>query len=58
MAKPNSQTWRIITIHAALLAYSAFALFPVLLIILNSFKDRLTIFSAPFALFYQALTPH
>ena len=50
MAKPNSQTWRIITIHAGLLAYSAFALFPVLLIILNSFKDRLTIFSAPFAL--------
>jgi raffinose/stachyose/melibiose transport system permease protein len=33
-----------------LLAYSAFALLPVLLIILNSFKDRLTIFSSPFAL--------
>ena len=36
--------------HAALLAYSALALLPVLLIILNSFKDRMTIFSDPFAL--------
>src|SRR5258708_13746889 len=50
MAKANSQIWRVIATHAALLAYSAFALFPVLLIILNSFKDRLTIFSSPFAL--------
>src|SRR6201982_3047928 len=50
MAKPNGQIWRSIATHAALLAYSAFALLPVLLVILNSFKDRLTIFSSPFAL--------
>jgi raffinose/stachyose/melibiose transport system permease protein len=50
MAKPNSQIWRTIAAHTGLLAYSAFALFPVLLVIVNSFKDRLTIFSAPFAL--------
>lgn len=36
--------------HATLLLYSALALFPVVLIILNSFKDRLTIFMAPFDL--------
>jgi raffinose/stachyose/melibiose transport system permease protein len=35
--------------HAALLAYSAVALWPVLLIVLNSFKDRLSIFSQPYA---------
>src|SRR5260370_8174799 len=50
MAKANSQIWRVIATHAALLAYSAFALFSVYLIILNSFKRRLTIFSSPFAL--------
>jgi raffinose/stachyose/melibiose transport system permease protein len=50
MAKPDSNVWRTCVTHIALLAYSAFALFPVLLIIMNSFKDRLTIFSAPFAL--------
>src|SRR6201981_1606589 len=50
MAKPNGQIWRSIATHAALLAYSAFALLPVLLVIVNSFKDRLTIFSSPFAL--------
>ena len=36
--------------HSVLLLYSALALFPVLLIILNSFKDRLSIFAAPFDL--------
>jgi raffinose/stachyose/melibiose transport system permease protein len=48
MAK--SKLLRIAAIHGALLAYSALALGPVLLVILNSFKDRLTIFSAPYAL--------
>ncbi|MGA8659446.1 MAG: carbohydrate ABC transporter permease [Chthoniobacterales bacterium] len=48
MAK--SKLPRIAAIHGALLAYSALALAPVLLVILNSFKDRLTIFSAPYAL--------
>lgn len=48
MAK--SKLLRVAAIHGALLAYSALALAPVLLVILNSFKDRLTIFSAPYAL--------
>ena len=30
--------------HAALLIYTAFALFPVLLVVLNSFKSRRAIF--------------
>jgi raffinose/stachyose/melibiose transport system permease protein len=46
----QSKFWPTVATHAALLAYSIFALFPVLLIIMNSFKDRLTIFGAPFAL--------
>lgn len=45
----QSKFWPTVATHAALLAYSVLALFPVLLIIINSFKDRLTIFSAPFA---------
>ena len=39
-----------LAIHAALLAYSALALFPVLLVVVNAFKERLAIFSAPYAL--------
>src|ERR1700687_164749 len=50
MEKSLSSTFRSLAAHAALSAYSVLALFPVLLIILNSFKDRLTIFAAPFAL--------
>ena len=54
----ESQTWaemqnirpfKTIGVHLALLLYSALALLPVLLIILNSFKDRLSIFSKPYA---------
>ncbi|HEU4741047.1 MAG TPA: carbohydrate ABC transporter permease [Meiothermus sp.] len=41
---------QVIGIHIALIAYSILALFPVLLVILNAFKDKLTIFSAPYAL--------
>ncbi|UCH26444.1 MAG: carbohydrate ABC transporter permease [Trueperaceae bacterium] len=36
--------------HAALLIYTAFALFPVLLVVLNSFKSRRAIFRSPYAL--------
>lgn len=36
--------------HLILAAYSSLALFPVVLILINSFKDRKYIFSAPFAL--------
>jgi len=41
---------QVIATHIALIAYSALALFPVLLVIVNSFKNKLLIFSAPFAL--------
>ena len=50
MEKSNSKFFQIFATHAALSAYSVLALFPVLLIIVNSFKDRLTIFGAPYAL--------
>jgi raffinose/stachyose/melibiose transport system permease protein len=50
MEKPTSTFFRVLAAHAALLTYSLLALFPVLLIILNSFKDRLTIFATPFTL--------
>ena len=46
----RSKFWPGVATHAVLIAYAVVALFPVLLIILNSFKDRLTIFGAPFAL--------
>ncbi|MGS4944895.1 carbohydrate ABC transporter permease [Meridianimarinicoccus sp. RP-17] len=36
--------------HAALLAYVAIALFPVFVIVINSFKDRRSIFREPLAL--------
>jgi raffinose/stachyose/melibiose transport system permease protein len=42
--------WPAVATHALLVAYAVVALFPVFLIILNSFKDRMTIFGAPFAL--------
>jgi raffinose/stachyose/melibiose transport system permease protein len=50
MEKPIARSLKVLASHVALSAYAVLALFPVLLIILNSFKDRLTIFAAPFAL--------
>jgi raffinose/stachyose/melibiose transport system permease protein len=50
MEKTPSRFFRVFATHAALAGYSVLALFPVLLIVLNSFKDRLTIFATPFAL--------
>jgi raffinose/stachyose/melibiose transport system permease protein len=41
---------QVLSIHGVLLAYTAFALFPVLLVIINSFKSRTAIFGAPYAL--------
>ncbi|MGI8748473.1 MAG: carbohydrate ABC transporter permease [Deinococcus sp.] len=35
--------------HLALLLYTVLALFPTVMVIMNSFKDRLSIFSHPFA---------
>ena len=46
----RSKFWPAVATHAVLIAYAVVALFPVSLIIINSFKDRLTIFGAPFAL--------
>ncbi|MFS8543630.1 MAG: carbohydrate ABC transporter permease [Limnochordales bacterium] len=42
--------WRGALVHGALLAYSALALFPVLLVIINSFKSRRAIFADPYSL--------
>jgi raffinose/stachyose/melibiose transport system permease protein len=50
MAKFSPRAFRVGATHFALIAYSSLALFPVLLIILNSFKGRLAIFSAPYSL--------
>ena len=46
----RSKFWPAVATHAVLITYAVVALFPVFLIIINSFKDRLTIFGAPFAL--------
>lgn len=45
--KPRSQT---VLTHAALIIYSFIAVAPVLLIVMNSFKQELSIFDSPFAL--------
>ena len=52
MAKSSSK-FQLFSIHTALAAYSLLALLPVLLVILNSFKDRLTIFATPFAFLFM-----
>lgn len=36
--------------HLALIAYTCLALFPVLLVVMNSFKDRRAIFGSPYAI--------
>jgi raffinose/stachyose/melibiose transport system permease protein len=36
-------------VHAVLLAYTGLALFPILLVVMNSFKERKAIFGAPLA---------
>jgi len=47
LAHPG-QTLQIILAHAVLLAYTALALFPVVLVVMNSFKSRKAIFSDTF----------
>jgi raffinose/stachyose/melibiose transport system permease protein len=37
-------------VHAVLIAYAAIALFPIVLVVLNSFKERRAIFRTPYAL--------
>lgn len=50
----NTRVWsqriQVIAIHAVLVAYTLFAIFPVLLVVVNSFKARNAIFRTPYAL--------
>jgi raffinose/stachyose/melibiose transport system permease protein len=46
----NGWNGRTIAAHAALIAYTAVALLPVLFIVMNSFKSRRAIFATPLAL--------
>jgi raffinose/stachyose/melibiose transport system permease protein len=49
MSQARSSPVRAIAAHAILIIYTVIALFPVLVIIINSFKSRAAIFSAPLA---------
>lgn len=44
------QSAKVIAAHAILLTYTVIAMFPVLLVIINSFKSRRAIFRTPYAL--------
>ncbi|MBA3874288.1 MAG: carbohydrate ABC transporter permease [Anaerolineae bacterium] len=44
------QTLQIVAAHAILLLYTFIALFPIYLVVINSFKDRKFIFKTPYAL--------
>ena len=48
--KARSSTGRTIAAHAVLLTYTLIALFPVFVVIINSFKSRKAIFADPLAL--------
>lgn len=48
--RPWSRLWQLAAAHFALLAYTAIALFPVVLVVINSFKSRRAIFQTPFSL--------
>jgi raffinose/stachyose/melibiose transport system permease protein len=50
MARATHSPLRSVAAHAILLAYTVVALFPVILIIINSFKERRAIFRTPLAL--------
>jgi raffinose/stachyose/melibiose transport system permease protein len=50
MASARISTGRTVAAHAALLAYTLIALFPVFVIVINSFKSRKAIFADPLAL--------
>jgi raffinose/stachyose/melibiose transport system permease protein len=41
---------QVVSVHVVLLAYTALALFPVALVVINSFKSRRAIFSSPYTL--------
>lgn len=44
------QTLQMVLAHGVLLLYTAIALFPIYLVVINSFKDRKFIFKTPYAL--------
>lgn len=50
MAKSIHHPFRLIAVHGALLTYVFIAIFPIFVIIINSFKSRQDIFNAPLAL--------
>jgi raffinose/stachyose/melibiose transport system permease protein len=50
MSQSRSHTGRTIAAHAVLLTYTVIALFPVFVIVINSFKSRKAIFADPLAL--------
>jgi raffinose/stachyose/melibiose transport system permease protein len=50
MARARSSLGRSIAAHAVLIAYTLIALFPVFVIVINSFKSRKAIFADPLAL--------
>ncbi|MFZ1470075.1 MAG: carbohydrate ABC transporter permease [Paracoccaceae bacterium] len=50
MARARMSTGRTIAAHAVLLTYTLIALFPVFVIVINSFKSRRAIFADPLAL--------
>jgi raffinose/stachyose/melibiose transport system permease protein len=45
-----SRWWQLGLAHAVLIGYTLIALFPVLLVIINSFKERRAIFGSPYTL--------
>jgi raffinose/stachyose/melibiose transport system permease protein len=50
MAQAHTSTGRSIAAHAVLITYTLIALFPVFVILINSFKSRKAIFAEPLAL--------
>jgi raffinose/stachyose/melibiose transport system permease protein len=48
--KPRFIRFQHLAIHLVLLVYTFIALFPILLVVVNSFKKRITIFKTPLAL--------
>jgi raffinose/stachyose/melibiose transport system permease protein len=47
MSQARSSAYRTIGAHAVLITYTVIALFPVLLVVVNSFKSRAAIFGSP-----------
>jgi raffinose/stachyose/melibiose transport system permease protein len=48
--KRPGHTLQVVSVHVILLAYTALALFPVVLVVINSFKSRRAIFGSPYTL--------